>query len=119
MKILVCGGRDYHDWHHALITLNWIHDERGPISLVIHGGAKGADALGQEWAKSKGIAVSAYYADWAKHGKAAGPLRNQRMVDEAKPDLVVAFPGGRGTADMVSRAKKAGISVIEALKLTA
>lgn len=47
----------------------------------------------------------------ATNGKAAGPIRNQRMLDEGKPDLVVAFPGGRGTADMVRRAKAAGVPV--------
>jgi len=52
-------------------------------------------------------------AKWSKHGRAAGPIRNQEMIDECKPDLVVAFPGGRGTADMVRRAKAAGIRVIE------
>lgn len=53
-------------------------------------------------------------ADWSKYGKAAGPMRNQKMLDEYKPDLVVALPGGRGTADMVSRARVAGVEVIEA-----
>ena len=52
-------------------------------------------------------------ADWAKHGRKAGPIRNQRMIDEGRPDLVVAFPGGTGTADMVERARVAGIRVIE------
>ena len=47
--------------------------------------------------------------DWKKYGKKAGPLRNQQMLEEGKPDLVVAFPGGNGTADMVRRAKKANI----------
>jgi hypothetical protein len=50
-------------------------------------------------------------ADWNTHGRAAGPIRNQRMLDEVKPELVVAFPGGRGTADMVRRAREAGVNV--------
>ncbi len=54
-----------------------------------------------------------YEADWHEHGRAAGPIRNARMIAEGRPDLVIAFPGGRGTADMVSRARKAGIEVRE------
>jgi UDP-N-acetylmuramoylalanine-D-glutamate ligase len=59
------------------------------------------------------IPVETYEADWDTHGKAAGPIRNKRMLDEGKPDLVVAFPGGRGTANMISQARKAGVEVIE------
>ena len=55
--------------------------------------------------------VSIYPADWDKHGKAAGPIRNKQMIDEGKPDLVIAFPGGRGTAGAVRLAKFAGVTV--------
>jgi hypothetical protein len=56
---------------------------------------------------------SVFYADWDKHGRAAGPIRNQQMLDEGKPDLVVAFllPQGSGTLDMIRRTEKAGIEV--------
>jgi hypothetical protein len=56
---------------------------------------------------------SIYPADWTRHGKAAGPKRNQLMLDKEKPDLVIAFPGGKGTADMVARAKAQGFKVME------
>jgi DNA-binding MurR/RpiR family transcriptional regulator len=55
-----------------------------------------------------------YPADWEAYGKAAGPIRNQRMLDEGKPDLVIAFsdlPTTSGTYDMIKRAKAAGIPV--------
>jgi hypothetical protein len=81
------------------------------VTTVVHGGAKGADALAGRWADAREVNTEVFYADWAR-GKRAGPERNQRMLD-SKPDLVVAFPGGRGTADMVRRAKAAGIEVIE------
>ena len=68
-----------------------------------------------EWAR---IPVKEYPADWQKHGRAAGPIRNQQMLDEGKPDLVVAFDGGRGTADMIARAEKAGVRVVRATKVT-
>ena len=73
----------------------------------------GADTLGAEWAKAQGIPCEVYMADWEGLGRKAGPIRNQRMLDEGKPDLVVAFPGGRGTADMVRRARSAGLDVLE------
>ncbi len=111
MKVLVCGGRDYHDRNAVERALWKLDSERGPIRAVLHGGASGADAEGMLWAVGAGIAAFAYPADWQKHGRAAGPMRNQQMIDEGEPDLVVAFPGGRGTADMVRRAERAGITV--------
>lgn len=112
MRILVCGGRDYADLntaHNFLDALNGVT----AVSLVIDGGASGADRLGFEWAHCNGVPTQTYKADWQKHGRAAGPIRNQQMLDEGKPDLVVAFPGGRGTADMVRRARAAGVEVRE------
>jgi len=81
------------------------------VTIVLSGCAPGADTLGTEWAEAKGIQV-ARPADWNTHGRAAGPIRNQQMLDEGKPELVVSFPGGRGTADMVRRVRAAGIEVI-------
>lgn len=78
---------------------------------IISGCAKGADSVGVDWAAANWLPCRQFPADWETHGKAAGPIRNQQMLDEGKPDLVVAFPGGRGTADMVRRAKKAGVEV--------
>jgi hypothetical protein len=79
--------------------------------MIIHGGASGADRLAGEWAASRGIPVEVHPADWQKYGRAAGPIRNQQMIDR-KPDMVVAFPGGRGTADMVRRVRMAGIELV-------
>jgi hypothetical protein len=64
-----------------------------------------------EWADVFGVPFRIFPANWKKHGRAAGPMRNQQMLDEGKPDLVIAFPGGSGTADMVRRAKAAGVPV--------
>ena len=74
-------------------------------------GAPGADSGGRIFGEQNGAPVVTYAADWKAHGRAAGPIRNQRMIDGGKPDLVITFPGGRGTADMVRRAEKAGIEV--------
>lgn len=108
LRVLVCGGRDYADAQNVAKTLATY-----PIGALIQGGAAGADRLAKLWAMKHNVPLSEFKADWLKNGKAAGPIRNQRMLDEGKPDLVIAFPGGRGTADMVRRAKAAGIRVIE------
>lgn len=113
MRVIVCGGRDYNDGDHIWNTLTRMDAERS-ISCVIHGAAKGADTHAMLWAQMMPECVHApFQADWFTYGKTAGPRRNQRMMEEGKPDLVIAFPGGRGTADMVSRAKKAGVEVME------
>ena len=114
-RVLVCGGREYGDREDECrflwMKLDQLIAEVGSIQ-VIAGGAKGADTVAAEYSthylKQE---PEVYLADWDTHGRAAGPIRNQRMIDEGKPDLVLAFPGGRGTDDMVRRAEKAGIEV--------
>ncbi len=80
-------------------------------SLIITGGARGADTLGDELADELGIARVIFPANWSGEGRAAGFNRNQRMLDLIRPDLVIACEGGRGTADMVRRAERAGVRV--------
>lgn len=112
-RVLVCGGRNFGDITLMGATLNRLHAERN-FTLVIHGGYRGADLLADAWAKLNRLEVAPYPAKWREQGPAAGPIRNQRMIYEGKPDLVVAFVGGNGTADMVTKARLAGIEVIEA-----
>lgn len=114
MRVLVCGGRDFSDEPSLCYVLDQATRKIGGITTLIHGNAKGADRLAGAWAERHDIPVAVYPADWSKHGSAAGPIRNQQMLDEGKPDLVIAFPGGRGTSDMVSRATTAGIRVVRA-----
>lgn len=113
IKIIVCGGRDFADSAHVWNMLSEIDDMEG-IASVAHGGAPGADSEAGKWASHSRKPVQVYSARWKQEGKAAGPLRNQRMLDQFKPDAVVAFPGGRGTADMVRRAQAAGVRIINA-----
>lgn len=109
-RVLVCGGREFNDHALAFRTL----DELRPAPVrIIQGGAAGADELARNWAARNFITYEHFPADWATHGRAAGPIRNQQMLEQGKPDLVIAFPGGRGTADMVRRAKAAGVRVVE------
>lgn len=113
MKILVCGGRHYSDEEKVRVTLAKLfadHDER----ILIHGGAPGADSLAGSVARAMGATVRVYQAEWAKFGRRAGPMRNQRMLDAEREglDWVVAFPGGSGTRDLVNRARKALLKVL-------
>lgn len=113
-RVLVCGGRDYNNAKKVDEVLDSLHAETCEgISHIVHGGAKGADALAGRWADTNDVPAIVFPADWKRHGPAAGPIRNEQMIWEGKPDLVVAFPGGRGTADMVRRAHSADINVIE------
>lgn len=115
MRVLVCGGRDYNDRGAAFAALDRVHVKRG-IACVIEGGARGGDRLGAEWAELHGVAHIRCPADWARNGRAAGFLRNRSMLVTHKPDLVVALPGGRGTAHMVELARASGVTVWEPVK---
>lgn len=110
MRLLVCGGRNYDDRVRVFRELDALEINEG-VDLVIHGGATGADALASEWAISRCIPERWFAAEWKRFGRPAGPMRNQRMLDEGKPHLVLAFPGGPGTADMVNRAIIAGVEI--------
>lgn len=111
MTVLVCGGREFNQYELLRIELDRRHRVT-PITRIISGGARGADALGELWAKHAFVSCVVYPADWKAHGRAAGARRNQRMLDSEKLDLVVACRGGKGTADMMRRAEKAGITVV-------
>lgn len=110
-RVLVCGGRDYDDGGAVGATLCALNAEMG-IAVIIEGGARGADRLARQWAECAGVPYLTVDADWKKYGKAAGAIRNAEMLKQ-EPTLVVAFPGGRGTADMVRRARAANVEVIE------
>jgi len=109
MKAIICGGRNFNDRTLIFESLDSIHRST-PITIVVHGGASGADNLAGEWAKARSITCVVVKALWDVHGRAAGPIRNQKML-ELNPEMVIAFPGGKGTADMTKRAANAGISV--------
>lgn len=110
MRVIVCGGRDYTDEDNIWKTLTELHLDM-PITLLMHGGATGADACAAAWAAVHGMLVEEFLPDWKRYGVRAGPKRNQDMILYGEPDLVVAFPGGRGTADMVAKARAARIPV--------
>lgn len=110
MRVLVCGGRDFENYTRVHQLLDGVHERHG-ITELIHGGARGTDSLAKQWADANKVTSRAFPADWEKYGKAAGMIRNKQMLLEG-PRLVVAFPGGRGTANMIALAEKLGILVI-------
>ena len=111
MRVLVCGGREYSDcaavWD-ALDDLSRNH----MIECIIEGDAPGADRIAGAWAKRRRVDLRLFPADWEKYGLAAGPIRNQQMIDKGRPNMVLAFPGGKGTEDMIGRARAAGLLVV-------
>jgi hypothetical protein len=112
MKILVCGGRAYRDHARVFDVLDAL-DRRRPIKTLIQGGADGAEAIAREWAENRRVKVQIYASPMGLADEDAWTTQNQRMLASSRPALVVAFPGARRTADLVQRAKAAGITVLE------
>ncbi|MGJ5032420.1 DUF2493 domain-containing protein [Bradyrhizobium sp. HKCCYLS2038] len=112
-RVLVCGGRDFSDAGYLFVVLDHYQREASGFECIIQGCARGADTLAGEYGDARGIYVLPFPADWERDGRAAGPIRNGRMLREGRPTLVIAFPGGRGTADMIHQARAAGVPVLE------
>lgn len=112
MRLLVCGGRDFDNDERVWTVLN-SYDADHKFTALIEGGASGADSAARRWARLGRLPVQTFKANWKKYGRAAGPIRNERMVLEGKPDIVIAFPGGKGTRNMIDTARLHGIAVIE------
>lgn len=107
MKVLICGGREWANW--AVMQKRMKELESG--SVIVHGACRGADLMADWLAKYRlHFAVKPYPADWKSYGKGAGPIRNRKMYDMEKPDLVLAFhpdltlTTSKGTKDMVEYA---------------
>jgi hypothetical protein len=118
MRLLVCGSRTWTDRARLWQVLDRLVSEHsdGQVVTVIEGDARGADRLAGQLARERGWRLERYPADWTRQGRAAGFRRNARMLQQGRPDLVVAFTLGplaesRGTADMVRRAREAGVPV--------
>ncbi len=115
-RVIVCGGRNYTDQSRVFTTLDKIDQERGHITMIVHGNASGADALGRHWAGLRNRKHWPFPTEWSKHGKGAGPIRNKAMLGSGA-SLVVAFPTSgaenKGTKNMVAQARRAGLEVIE------
>ena len=108
MRTIVAGSRnvtDIRQLHAALIECGWVP------SVIISGGARGADRLGEEWAKQIGLPLEIYPADWDHYGKSAGHRRNAEMA--AVADALIALWDGqsRGTKGMIDLATARGLRV--------
>ena len=101
--VIVCGGRDYTNRTRLIKVLDDLFEAR---DVLVSGGAEGADRLGEEWAWSRERPFIVVPARWKEHGKKAGPIRNKQMLLMWRPRLVIAFPGGKGTGNMVKQAKE-------------
>jgi len=132
MIVLVCGGRDFgsvpklftpeaylkarREQEYLGRVLGAAHRKYG-FHYLVHGAARCADREAGIWADANNIPVISIPANWKKDGNRAGPIRNQLMLDYilsmSDELLVLAFPGGSGTEDMKTRARKAGVKVIE------
>ena len=101
MKVAVIGSRGFNNYELVKENLSKIQ-----ITLLVSGGAKGADTLGEQYAKENGIETKIFLPDWEKHGKAAGMLRNTDIINES--EVVIAFWDGssKGTLDSINKAKK-------------
>jgi hypothetical protein len=124
MKILVCGGRNYTNKEKVFEVLNELCNENSKyynpndnwlpsdITIITGGCPTGADDLAASFAMVHWTVYKEYKANWVKYGRPAGPIRNQEMIDKEHPDLVVAFPGKTGTADMIRKARRSGIKIM-------
>jgi len=113
IRLLVCGSRDWKNKNIIAAYIEQISKRDTGVKCVIEGGASGADIIGRVVAQELKIPVITFLANWQKYDKKAGMLRNQQMIDEGKPDFVLAFhnniDASKGTKDMIQRAKKNNI----------
>ena len=112
VRVIACGGRDYQRRGRVFAVLDAAVQRLG-LDVLLTGGASGADHIAQAWARERNVPNEIFRAHWGKEGPGAGPIRNKRMLVEGRAELVIAFPGGDGTANMVDIAEKAGVRVIK------
>lgn len=111
MRVAVVGSRFFTDYDYVKSSLDKI-SEVDKITVIVSGGARGADSLGERYARENGIEFVLFAADWNKHGKAAGPIRNKQLIEEGKPEMVVAFKPGKGTMNTIGHAERNNIEVV-------
>lgn len=108
MRVAITGGRDHRDRALVFRTLDAL-----PVTVLIHGWCPtGVDQFADDWGTLNDIPMERYKPLWATYGRAAGVMRNARMLEDGRPHIVVGFKGGVGTNDMIHRARKAGVEIM-------
>lgn len=108
MRVIVAGSRtvtDPHEVEQAIAASGFT------VTEVVSGTARGVDVLGEAWAAARGVPVRRFPADWDRHGRAAGPIRNEAMAAYGEGLVAVWDGASRGTADMITRAQAHGLAV--------
>lgn len=105
MKLIVAGSRDYSDKATLFMILDNVKKDY-PLEKIIHGGSQGPDLIAGEWAAANGIECKVFEADWDKHKRAAGPIRNKQMAAEGTHLLAIWDGSSKGTKNMISEAAK-------------
>lgn len=109
LRILVCGDRNWVNRNAILSTLKNLPEG----TTIIHGDCRGADRIAGDVAAELGFNIKAFPADWARYGRAAGPIRNRQMLDEGVPDYLLVFHDAlevsKGTKNMIHQAKQRGL----------
>ncbi|QIG68190.1 putative GTP-binding protein [Rhizobium phage RHph_Y68] len=115
LRVIVTGGRDFNDAKFVLTVLReYLSQFYGERTVVMASGcARNVDTFAEHFAYSTGIDFVPFPAKWEEYGPAAGPIRNEEMLREFKPHVVLAFPGGTGTAHMKEISRRAGVPVRE------
>ena len=108
MQVIIAGGRDYHNYE---TLLEAIAASQFDITTVVSGGAKGVDALGERYADEMNKTLNVFEADWETHGRAAGPIRNRKMSENAEALIAIWDGQSRGTKNMIETATKKGLRV--------
>lgn len=108
MKTIIAGGRTIHDYQ---LVLDAIEEANLDITTVVSGGAKGVDALGEQYAEEMNIPLQIFYAKWDEHGRSAGPIRNIKMAENADALIAIWDGKSRGTKHMIETARKRNLVV--------
>jgi len=111
MRVLVCAGRYFADAYIIRKVLDNFHKQQ-PVQVLIHGGNQFLGSAFEDWARDVDAHVVRYPANWHLHGKLAERRRNQFMLQDSRPDVLIAFPGGEETTQLVIMANQAGIEVL-------
>ena len=106
MKTIIAGCRDYNDNLALRKRLDYYVEHNSPITEVVSGGAAGVDTIGEWYALLNGIPIKKFPADWNKHGKKAGPIRNRQMAEYADVLLAVWDGKSRGTKNIIDEMNK-------------